>query len=53
MCPLLLRFIINIYISQNIRVIWNDCITHEYAVSNGVKQGGVMSRYYLICMYKI
>ena len=43
MCHLLLRFIINMYISQNIRVKWNDCISHEYAVSNGVKQGGVMS----------
>ena len=24
------------YIGQNIRVKWNDCISHEYAVSNGV-----------------
>ena len=32
----------NMYISQNFRVKWNDCISHEYAVSNGVKQGGVM-----------
>ena len=39
MCPLLLRLIINMYISQNIRIKWNDCISHEY----GVKQGGVMS----------
>ena len=43
MCPLLLLFIINMYISQNIRVKWNDCISHEYTVSGGVKQGGVMS----------
>ena len=43
MCPLLLRFIINMYIGQNIRVKWNDCISHVYAASNGVKQGGVMS----------
>ena len=43
MCALLLRFIINMYIGQNIRVKWNDCISHVYAVSNGVKQGGVMS----------
>ena len=43
MCPLLLRFIINVYIGQNIRVKWNDCMSHEYAVSNGVKQGGVIS----------
>ena len=39
MCPLLLRSIINMYISQK----WNDCISHEYAVSNSVKQGGVNS----------
>ena len=44
MCPLLLRFMIhNMYIGQNIQVKWNDCISHVYAVSNGVKQGGVMS----------
>ena len=43
MCLLLLRFIINMYISQHIRVKWNDCISHQYAVSNDVKQGGVMS----------
>ena len=41
--PLLLRLIINMYIGQNLRVKWNDCISHEFAVSNGVKQGGVMS----------
>ena len=43
MCPLLLRFIINMYIGQNIRVKWNDCISPAYAVSNDVKQGGVKS----------
>ena len=43
MCPLLLRFIINMYIGHNIRVKWNDCISHVYDVSNGVKQGSVMS----------
>ena len=40
--PVFLQFIINIYISQIIRVKLNYCISHEYAVSNGVKQGGVM-----------
>ena len=40
--PLITMIIINMYIGQNIRVKWNDCISHVYAVSNGVKQGGVM-----------
>ena len=54
MCPLLLRFIKNMYIGQNIRVKWNDCISHVYPVSNGVKQGSVvLYLYYLICLYKI
>ena len=53
MCPLLLRFIINMYISQNIRVKWNDCISHEYAVSNGVNKAVLFHRYYLIFIYKI
>ena len=42
-CPLSPRFIINIYISKIICVKWNDCISHEYAFSNGGKQGGVMA----------
>ena len=31
------------YNSQNIRIKWNDCMLHEYAILNGGKQGGVMS----------
>ena len=50
MCPLLLQCIINMYISQNIREKWHDCISHEYAVSNGVKQGGVMSPLLFNCV---
>ena len=42
-CVITRPFIINMYISQNIRVKWNDCISHDYAVSYGVKQGSVMS----------
>ena len=49
MCPLLLQFIINMYISQTIRVKWNDCISHEYVSNKAV----LCHRYYLICMYKI
>ena len=38
-------------ISQNIRVKWNYYISNEYAVSNGVKQGGVMSPFLFINLY--
>ena len=38
-CPLLLRFTI-----QNICGKLNYCISHEYAISNVVKQGGIMSQ---------
>ena len=47
MYPLLLRLIINMYISQNIRVKCNDCISHEYDISNGVKQCSVISLFNL------
>jgi hypothetical protein len=42
-CPLLVRFLFNMYTKQRIRVRWNNDVSPEYAISNGVKQGGVLS----------
>ena len=45
MCHLLLRIIMNMYISQSICLKWIDCMSYEYyTVSNGVKQAGVLSQ---------
>ena len=43
MCPIVIRFLINMYICQTIRVKWCSHITELTKTSNGVKQGGVMS----------
>ena len=50
MCPLLLRFIINMYISQNIRMIVYHMNMLFQMVSN---KAALCHRYYLMCMYKI
>ena len=31
------------YINQKIQVKWNDMLSNQYSVSNGVKQGGCLS----------
>ena len=43
MCPLFLRFLMNTYCKQQMRVKWNDTISSTFSTSNGVKQVGVLS----------
>ena len=43
LCPTVARFLANIYISQCIRVNWDNFISNHLPVTNGVKQGGVLS----------
>ena len=43
MCPIILRFIVKLYINQCIQVRWNELRSERFPISNGVKQGGVMS----------
>ncbi len=43
MCPLILRFIINLYTTQTIQIKWQQGKSEACSISNGVKQGGVMS----------
>ena len=31
------------YTNQNIQVKWNDVLSNQYGISNGVKQGGCLS----------
>ena len=38
MCPLLIRFLINMYISQTMCVAWRKTLSNHFSVSNGVKQ---------------
>ena len=43
MSPYIIRILINMYTSQSIRVRWGMFLTELSTVSNGVKQGGVLS----------
>ena len=43
MCPLFLRFLMNTYCKQQMRVKWNGTISSTFSTCNGVKQGGVLS----------
>ena len=42
-CPLIARILANMYMSQKVQVKWNNYVSDVCAVSNGVKQGGVIS----------
>jgi hypothetical protein len=42
-CPIVARFLLNLYTQQQIRVRWGASHTDSFASSNGVKQGGVLS----------
>ena len=42
-CPLYLRFLMYSYCNQRMRVRWNSSNSREFLLSNGVKQGGVLS----------
>ena len=39
----ILRFLVNWYSLQEMRVRWGGCFSEPFGVSNGVRQGGVLS----------
>ena len=41
--PYIIRFLINMYTQQNIRVKWNGVFSEPFNVTNGVRQGGIVS----------
>ena len=43
MCSKVLRLIITMYRSQKMQGRWGEIVSSQFSVSNGVKQGGVMS----------
>ena len=48
--PLICRLLLNMYTNQKLRVKWANEFSSEFSVSNGVKQGGVISPL-LYCVY--
>ena len=49
-CPLYCRLLLNMYISQKLRIRWESTHSSYFNVTNGVKQGGVISPI-LFCVY--
>ena len=47
MCPLTIRLLINMYLNQKIMVKWNNKLSQPFGVTNGVRQGGVLSPLFL------
>ena len=43
MCPVVLRLIMNMYISQKMHIRFSNSLSNQFTVDNGVKQGGVLS----------
>ena len=43
MCSLTIRLLLNMYTDQKLQVKWNNTKSHTFNVTNGVRQGGVMS----------
>ena len=43
MCPLIIRLLLNMYIQQKLQVKWNNHISYKFNVTNGVRQGSVLS----------
>ena len=41
--PIVLRLLINMYTKQKLKVKWSQFVSETFVVSNGVKQGGVLS----------
>ena len=42
-CPIYLRLLMKIYEEQQMRIRWNNAVSDYFTISNGVKQGGVLS----------
>ena len=43
MCPLTVRLLLNMYTQQKLQVKWDNLLTQQFMVTNGVRQGGVLS----------
>jgi len=50
LCALTIQLLISLYVRQSMRVKWNGSISQPFSISNGVRQGGVLSPV-LFCLY--
>ena len=43
MCHITVRLLLNMYTKQKLQVKWNNCRSSKFDVTNGVRQGGILS----------
>ena len=43
MCPITVRLLLSMYTNQKLQVKWSNQVTQKFNVTNGVRQGGVLS----------
>ena len=43
MCPLVMRLLLQTYLDQKLCVKWNSTTSEHFGVTNGVRQGGILS----------
>ena len=43
MCPVVVRLLLSMYVNQKLQVKWNNVMSQRFNISNGVRQGGIMS----------
>ena len=41
--PVVVRILLSWYMNQRATVLWNGSLSHKFSISNGVRQGGVLS----------
>ena len=42
MCPILLILLMNMHVNRKIQVRWNNVLSSQHNISNGVKEGGCL-----------
>ena len=43
MSPITVELLLNMYTKQKLQVKWNNCMSSKFDVTNGVRQGGILS----------
>ena len=53
MSPITVRLLLNMYLNKKMYVMWNGELSPPFSVTNGVRQGGVLSALFLVYIWMI